>query len=159
MRFTFRLADLPDASLVRNISAAAYLPIIGTTSRPANEDYGPWIGSGEVWLAKINGEPSGVIVLEHRPDHLFVYSVAVLPRCQGRGLGRALLELTDRRAALTDRTQVRLYTNKRVERNVRLFLRCGYVILGERSQVSQPGEILVDMVKYVPANSQAGTSA
>ena len=151
MQVGFRLAERDDLSAVSAISAeayvAAYMPTIGVVPAPADEKYGRWIDEGEVWLAIVEGEPSGVLVLEKLPHHLFVYSVAVVPSCQRRGLGRALLTLADERAAVTGLPEIRLYTNRRMEGNVRLYRRCGFVEVGERPHPSRPGEVLVDMLK------------
>ena len=153
MQGNFRRAQQADVSVVGAISAeayvAAYVPIIGVAPVPAHENYGRWIDDGEVWLAVVEDKPSGVLVLRRSPDHLFVYSVAVVSSGQGRGLGTALLALAEQRAVEAGLPELRLYTNRRMERNVRLYRRCGFVEVGERPHPSRPGEILVDMVKAV----------
>ena len=88
-----------------------------------------------------------MLVLRKSPDHLFVYSVAVVPFRQGSGLGKALLGLADERAIEAGLPEVRLYTNRRMERNVRLYRRCGFVEVRKRPHPSRPGEVLVDMMK------------
>lgn len=96
-----RQATALDIEIVRSISADAYLPYeasIGFVPFPAIEDYGPRIERGEVWLLDVGGEVVGVAVLELKPDHLFVYSIAVRPDRQGKGHGKALLEFTFRQA-------------------------------------------------------------
>ena len=152
--FRTRRATTEDANLVGRISAAAYipayLPLIGAAPKPAHEDYRVWIDRGEVWLAEIDGVPAGVLVLDRQSDHLLVYSVAVLPRYQGVGLGKALLALAEERAEGTDMPELRLYTNRRMERNVRLYERCGFTTVRERPHPIRAGEILVDMIKRVP---------
>ncbi len=51
----------------------------------------------------------------------------MLPTHHGRGIGRALLELAERRAAAAGRTRVRLFTHVTMLENQRLYERIGYV--------------------------------
>jgi len=102
---TIRRADQSDLAVVQGISAdayiAAYVPVLGYIPLPAEEDYGPRIERGEVWLLACGDGDVGVAVLEEHRDHLLVYSVAVRPTEQGKGHGGALLDFADRRAAFT----------------------------------------------------------
>ena len=49
-----RRAGLADLPLVQQISAdayiSAYVPVLGYVPKPAEEDYGPRIARGEVWI-------------------------------------------------------------------------------------------------------------
>ena len=149
----FRLATADDAALVQAISASAYIPayqaVVGAVPRPAFEDYAPRIRSGCVWIAEVGGDARGILVLEEGPDFLMIYSVAVDPRYQGEGLGRALLAHAERCAIDKQVRELRLYTNRRMQRNVSLYASCGFVETGERPHPSRPGEVLVDMMKAV----------
>jgi len=149
----FRLAETRDAELVRDISAEAYIPayqpIIGTAPLPALEDYGPRIAQKEVWILEAHGEDVGVAVFEPQPAYLLVYSIAVRPGYQGQGYGKALLAFADTCAANAGLEQVRLYTNRRMTRNLALYARCGFVETGQRPHPSRPGEYLVDLAKTV----------
>jgi ribosomal protein S18 acetylase RimI-like enzyme len=148
---TFRLADPQDAALVQTISAEAYVPayqpVMGYVPKPAIEDYSEWIRGQNVWIAEIDGEPSGVLVLEPSANYLTIYSIAVLPNRQGFGLGRSLLSFAADRARATGLPEVRLYTNRRMERNVALYRAAGFVEVGSHPHPSRAGEILVDMAK------------
>ena len=79
--------------------------------------------------------------------YLLVYSIAVTPKYQGRGYGRELLVFADQQAIAAGLTEVRLYTNRRMVQNVRLYRNSGYVEIGARPHPSRPGEVLVDMAK------------
>jgi ribosomal protein S18 acetylase RimI-like enzyme len=149
----FRLATPRDAGLVQAISASAYIPayqaVVGAVPRPAYEDYTDRILSGSVWVLELTGEVCGVLVLEDGPGFLLVYSVAVDPRHQGKGLGRALLAHAERCARSKNLPELRLYTNRRMTRNMVLYAGYGFVETGERPHPSRPGEVLVDMAKRV----------
>jgi len=152
-----RRADQSDLAVVQEISAdayiTAYVPVLGYIPLPAEEDYRPRIERGEVWLLVCGGRDVGVAVLEERPDHLLVYSIAVRPAQQGRGHGRALLDLADQRAVALGLAAIRLYTNVRMEKNIALYRRHGYVETGTRPHPSRVGEALVDMVRAVPPSA------
>jgi ribosomal protein S18 acetylase RimI-like enzyme len=45
-----------------------------------------------VSVAVVGGRPIGGLFLETRSDALFIHEIQVLPECQGRGIGTALLQ-------------------------------------------------------------------
>jgi ribosomal protein S18 acetylase RimI-like enzyme len=147
----FRPANLVDKDAIQRISADAYIPaymaVLGTIPRPATEDYGPRIEKGQVWVLEVEGEPTGVVVLEERSDHLLVYSIAVKLDAQRKGYGTALLDFADQRAIGLGLREVRLYTNERMVGNLRLYRRHGFVEIAKRPHPSRPGQVLVDMVR------------
>ena len=147
----FRRANPVDKEVIQRISADAYVPAymaaLGTIPKPATEDYGTRIEKGEVWILEVEGEPTGVAVLEERADHMLVYSIAVKPDAQPKGYGTALLDFADQRATGLGLREVRLYTNERMEGNLRLYRRHGFVEVAKRSYPSRPGQVLVDMVR------------
>jgi ribosomal protein S18 acetylase RimI-like enzyme len=132
---------------------AAYVPVLGYIPLPAEEDYGPRIERDEVWLLACGDRDVGVAVLEERPDHLLVYSIAVRLGEQGRGHGRALLDFADQRAIALGLAVIRLYTNVRMEKNIALYRRHGYAVTGTCPHPSRVGEVLVDMVRAVPPSA------
>jgi ribosomal protein S18 acetylase RimI-like enzyme len=146
-----RRAGPEDVKTVQRISAdsyiRAYMAVLGTIPKPATEDYEPRIEKGEVWILEIEGEPTGIAVLEENTDHLLIYSIAVKPDAQGRGYGRALLDFADQRAIEIGLDEVRLYTNEQMKRNLMLYGRHGFVEVRTRPHPSRPGQVLVDMVR------------
>jgi ribosomal protein S18 acetylase RimI-like enzyme len=148
-----------DADMVQRLSAEAYIPaymsVLGTIPKPATEDYRPRIESGEVWILEIEGEPIGIAVLEGNTEHLLIYSIAVKPDAQRKGYGRALLDFADKRAIELGLHEVRLYTNERMERNLMLYRRHGFVEVGRRPHPSRPAQVLVDMVRRLRSRDSA----
>jgi ribosomal protein S18 acetylase RimI-like enzyme len=148
-----RRATALDLEPVARISARAYteayLPIVDRARKPAAEDYAPWIATNDVWLLEVAGEDCGLIVLERRVDHLYIYSIAIEPKFQGKGHARELLQFADDEARAMGVNTVRLHTNPRMARNVMLYRRNGYVEIGRRPHPSFPAEMLVDMAKMV----------
>jgi ribosomal protein S18 acetylase RimI-like enzyme len=148
-----RQAQLSDAETVQRISAdaytAAYLAVIGAVPAPATEDYRSHIKRGAVWMAEVRGEPRGVIVLSEKPGYVLIYSVAVTPEHQGKGYAKALLSFADRQALAIGARAVRLFTNRRMKRNLSLYRRCGFREIGARPHPSRAGEVLIDMEKRI----------
>ena len=142
-----------EAEAVRTLSAEAYLPVYlplyGRPPMPAREDYAPRIARGKVWVAEIDAELVGVLVLEQLPDYLLVYSIAIRPAFQGQGLAATLLDFTDRHARDTGFSEVRLYTNEKMLRNQAIYRRAGYREIGRRPHPNQSGLMLVDMAKML----------
>ena len=106
---------------------------------------------GEVWILEIEGEPTGIAVLEGNTEYLLIYSIAVKPDAQRKGYGRALLDFADKRAIELGLHEVRLYTNEKMERNLTLYRGHGFVQVGKRPHPSRPGQVLVDMVRKLPS--------
>jgi ribosomal protein S18 acetylase RimI-like enzyme len=146
-----RLALPSEAEFVRTLSSdayvPAYVPLFGRAPTPAVEDYAPRIARGEVWILEIDNDPAAVLALEKFADHLLVYSIAVRPACQGRGLAARLLAFADEQARLGGLAEIRLYTNEKMLRNQEIYRRAGYRDIGRRPHPSQPGLMLIDMAK------------
>jgi len=75
------------------------------------------IERGEVYLGEVNGEPVGTVTIlsddpvywgERPPDALYVHKLAVRRDHAGRGIGAAIVEWADARAAAAGRDFLRL---------------------------------------------------
>jgi ribosomal protein S18 acetylase RimI-like enzyme len=86
------------------------------------------------------------MALDVKPDHVVVWSVAVAPKHQHRGVGRSLMAFAEARARELQRPEVRFFTNARMERNIALYRRLGYV---EKRREHFPDRVLVHMSKAV----------
>jgi ribosomal protein S18 acetylase RimI-like enzyme len=146
-----RLALPEESEAVRDVSAAAYLPVYlplyGRPPMPAREDYGPRIARGEVWVAEIGGRLAAVLVLERQVDHLLLYSIAIHPAFQGQGLAAKFLAFAEVHARQAGFNEIRLYTNEKMLRNQAIYARAGYLEIGRRLHPNQSGLMLVDMAK------------
>ena len=85
-------------------------------------------------MADEDGEVVGYLVVVAEPDALLLDNVAVLPRCHGHGVGRALLELAEERALALGRTRIRLFTHVSMVENQRFYERIGYVETGRETE-------------------------
>jgi ribosomal protein S18 acetylase RimI-like enzyme len=149
---TIRRALAGDLQTVVSLTEAAYAPytvLFGAPPIPVTEDYAPRIARGEVWLLESSGELAGLLTLERHDDHAMIFSVAVAPEFQGKGLGIVLLKHADEQTRLWGLSEVQLYTNARMERNIALYTAYGFRETGRRPNPYRPGWTVVDMAKPV----------
>lgn len=152
---TLRQAVASDAAGVRALTRAAYtkwVPLIGREPKPMGADYEAAVRHHRVDLAVIGGELAALIETIPTSDHLLIENVAVAPAWQGRGLGRLLLRHAEDLAVRQGFGEIRLYTNKRFEGNVLLYLGVGY--RNDREEESPLG-VTVYMSKAVRASQGA----
>lgn len=81
----------------------------------------------------VTGEPvHGLVVIEARPGHLFLDSIAVHPDAHGTGAGRRLLHFVDARARELGLGEIRLYTNALMWENQKIYPKYGYEVVERR---------------------------
>jgi ribosomal protein S18 acetylase RimI-like enzyme len=103
-----------------------YVGRIGRRPGPMDQDYTEKISRGLVSIADDAGEIVGLIVLVREPDHVLVENVAVTPKRQGEGIGRALLAFAEVAAREAGTPTLRLYTHAAMTENLALYPRLGY---------------------------------
>jgi ribosomal protein S18 acetylase RimI-like enzyme len=126
-----RLANAADEHVVMDITNAAYekyISRIGRKPQPMTTHYAPMIAAQQVWLAEEDDDVVGVLVLVPEESHLMIYSVAVDPKHQHRGIGRKLMALSEQEALRQGYDQVQLYTNVKMTENISIYSRLGYLI-------------------------------
>jgi RimJ/RimL family protein N-acetyltransferase/GNAT superfamily N-acetyltransferase len=135
-----RLAELQRAAYAANRA------ILGVEPLPLLFDYGTVLGAYETWVSEADGALAGALILDPRPDHLLVWSVATAPAAQRQGLGKRLLAAAEARARSLGLSTLRLYTGEKLTGNVRWYHRHGYAI--ERVE-EMDDRRLVHMVKTI----------
>lgn len=140
-------ADLPLVAAMTNAAYAGYVADLGARPLPMDDDHAARIAAGQAWLVEEDGAPLAVAILEPHADHMMILSLAVPPAAQGRGLGRWMLDLAEAHARAAGLPELRLYTNARMERNVRIYGRAGFTELGRRPNPDRPGWVMVDMAR------------
>ena len=124
-----RPAAEADAPVLARIAVAAYqryVPKIGQLPAPMTADCPAAIRRGQAWVAAVDGEVAGFIILISRPGYLLLENVAVLPAAQGRGIGARLLALAEDRARALGVPEIRLYTNAAMTENLAYYPQHGY---------------------------------
>ena len=135
--YSFRPAELADASRITELVASAYghyVERIGMLPRPMTDDYDEVIQSHPVTVAEDSGAIVGVIVLGITDEGFLIDNVAVHPSHQGRGLGRALLKFAEVEARRAGYDSIYLYTHERLIENLTLYSRIGYIEYDRRPQ-------------------------
>ncbi len=119
-------ADAKTIAALTDTAYAKYVPRLRRKPQPMMADYHELIAQHAVWLLCLGEHPVGVLVLMAEPDAMLIYSVAIAPEHQGRGLGRQLLSLAEDQARQAGYTAIRLYTNEHMVENIELYRRLGY---------------------------------
>jgi len=137
-------ADADAVSEITDQAYARYLPLLGRKPQPMTADHRAMIVDHQVWLVMEGDRAQAILELIDEPGCTLVYSVAVRPDVQKRGLGRRLLAWAEREASQAGHERIRLYTNARMEDNLRLYARLGYAETGREPYM---GSTLVHMAK------------
>ncbi len=148
-----------DADAVRSLTRDAYakwVDVIGREPLPMAADYVAVLKHHRVDLLTVGTTMAGLIETVSKADHLLIENVAVSPAFQGRGFGRMLLENAEARAASSNLTEVRLYTNKLFTENLRFYEKRGYKVDREETWT---GGVIVHMAKRPGGQTSGGTSA
>jgi RimJ/RimL family protein N-acetyltransferase/ribosomal protein S18 acetylase RimI-like enzyme len=146
---SLRQATPEDLGALAELQRAAYASnraILGVEPIPLLFDYDTVLGVYETWIADGEGGPAGALILDPRPDHLLVWSLATAPGAQRQGLGGRLLAAAEARARSLGLSTLRLYTGEKLTQNVRWYRRHGYAI--ERVEELDDRR-LVHMVKSI----------
>ena len=151
LQIEIRAADETDVMRAHDIVQAAYRHYIarmGKKPGPMLDDYERRQRDAQLYLARIGAEVVGVAVLVRAPDHLELNNVAVHPRWQSRGVGRALIAFAEESAREQGVPELRLYTHVKMTENIALYLRIGFV---ETHRALEEGFDRVYMRKLLPA--------
>lgn len=149
IEYSLRSATGADASNVAALVDAAYgtyVERIGMMPRPMTEDYAEVIAKRQVTLAESHGTIVGVIVLTVDDQGFVIDNVAVDPSHRGKGLGRALLTFAEAEARRAGFDFIYLYTHEKMNENLAIYSRIGYV---EYDRSSQGEFSLVYMRKHL----------
>ena len=146
-----RPATAGDIGRIAELTELAYRPwteLLGYPPFPVTADHGAYVESGLAWVAEPDGGPvCALIEMELDPGIWGIFNVAVDPDAHGRGYGRTMLSFAEREGVARGFDSIRLYTNKRMVRNIELYRHFGYAVTGERENAKRPGHFIVDMEK------------
>jgi GNAT superfamily N-acetyltransferase len=124
-----RRATPSDAAAIRDLVLQAYgkyVERIGRRPKPMTADYTAADAEHQVWVAEFGDEVGAVLELIPHSDHLLIENIAVEPRRQGAGIGRALLDFAEAEAFRQHCNEVRLYTNALFTENLAIYRKRGY---------------------------------
>jgi len=145
-----RQAAASDVAAILALTREAYakwIPRIGREPRPMTADYDAAVRAHRIDLLYLGEALVGLIEMIPRQGHLLIENVAVSPAVQGKGYGRKLLSHAEEVAGALGYREIRLYTNKLFEENVKLYMRLGYAI--DREEVLAHGQSVIHMYKSI----------
>ena len=93
---------------------------------PLTVNYKEEIRSSPVWVAESEGRLVGSLILTPEEDYMTIGNVAVHPEFQGRGLGRALMDLGEKEAKRQGYSEMRLATHVLLTENLSLYGHLGW---------------------------------
>ena len=125
----FRRAAFVDMHHVWHIvyhAYSAYIPLLGRTPPTFLEDFDGHIAARNLWLLDKPDGINAMLVLTPCADHLMIQALCVNPECQGQGLGRTALAFAEQQARELGYDELRLYTNSKMLRNLRIYRLWGF---------------------------------
>ncbi|MXN65226.1 GNAT family N-acetyltransferase [Stappia sp. GBMRC 2046] len=129
-----RLAMPEDAQAISNLAKAAYeryVPVMNAIPLPMSADYSAHIADDTVLVLDGGDGLDASLVLMERSDHLYIWSIAVCPKAQGKGLGGKLMSHCEALARGKGLSEIRLFTNVFMRENQAWYRRQGFVETGE----------------------------
>jgi len=127
-----RLAEDDDRHAVASLQEAAYArnrELLGQEPLPLLAPIDEIFDEYEVWLLEADdGRLVGVLILEPRQEDMLLWSLAVHPDVQRRGLGKLLLQTAELRAGQFGHTILRLYTGAQLQHLIDWYGRHGFVV-------------------------------
>jgi GNAT superfamily N-acetyltransferase len=143
-----RTATAADAAALSRLAHAAYgkyTQRLGYDVLPMRADYGKIVAEDQVWVIDGSaGECDATLILRPAANHLLIWSVAVGPALQKKGLGRALMKFAEDEARRQGLSEMRLFTNELMSENIALYRRLGY---SESHRERRPDRVVVHMRK------------
>ncbi len=98
------------------------------------EDYAEVLRSRNVFVGESDKRVIGALVLSMTGEGFLLESVAIHPSETGKGYGHAILQFAEQEALAEGHASIHLYTHEKMERNVQLYQKSGYVIYDRRTE-------------------------
>ena len=108
-----------------------YPPAAFAATTPNSEQIRERWQEGPVWVAVENGKIGGTVAAVLKDSGLYIRSMAVLPASRGRGIGQALLQVTEGFAIDHHQSRLFLSTTPYLKDAIRLYEHFGFQINNE----------------------------
>ncbi len=148
-----RPAKPEDCAAVKQIAELAYahyISRIGEKPAPMVADFDAHVARGEVSVVEVENEVQGFIIQHPKVDDWFVENLAVSPKVQDQGLGKALMAFAETEAQKRKKARVFLYTNAKMTESLDFYTRLGYA---ETHRVTEDGFHRIYMEKRLESCS------
>ena len=125
-----RKAVLEDAGALQKCMESAYAPyqvrMDGIRLPPMDVDYSIEIVKYSTWVAELNGEIVGGLIMVFEDDHASIANIAVHPEFQGHGLGGGLMRFAEAIAKEKNYAELSLATHVLLTENLSLHTYLGW---------------------------------
>ncbi len=148
-KLRIKIARSTDVLAIENIIQQAYhkyVAIMPKEPAPLLENYSEVVQGGSTFIGMQGEEAVAVMVLKEHEEFMLINNLAVAPDYQGKGWGKAMLQLGEVLANKRGKMQTQLYTNEMMADNVSFYQNAGYQISDNRSE---DGYSRVYFTKYV----------
>lgn len=90
------------------------------------DDYREVVAGSDTFVFEDESAIVGAMVMRPEGGELLLENIAVLPRCKGKGVGKALMAFCEDHTRGLGCAAVRLYTHELMVENIALYARRGY---------------------------------
>ncbi|MFT5218697.1 MAG: ribosomal protein S18 acetylase RimI-like enzyme [Planctomycetota bacterium] len=132
---SIRIATADDLGAVQSCANQAYnhyIERIGKAPAPMIADFAASIAAADLYVCEQEAEVVGFVVFYAKGDRMHLENVALLPGCQGQGLGARMIAFVEIRARELGFSRVELYTNAKMIENLGIYPRLGYLQFDRR---------------------------
>lgn len=136
MSLDIRLASDADIAGVTHCICEAflhYIPRIGRQPGPMLDDYERLVEQQSVYVAYMESEIVGALVLLETEEGFCIETIAIRPRAQGQGIGSRLLSFAENLAKKSAYSSIYLSTNRVMKESQAVYLHKGFVEFDQRS--------------------------
>lgn len=125
-----RKAVLNDSAGLQDCMESAYISyqdrLGGKRLPPMDIDYSIEIRDYPTWVAALNGNIVGGLIMMFENDYASIANIAVHPKFQGQGLGAELMKFAEKLAKEKEYSELRLATHVLLTENISWYLHLGW---------------------------------
>ena len=129
-KWKIREATPEDSNSLKNCMVSAYASyqerMGGNRLPPMDVDYSSEIDNYPTWVVESEGNILGGLIMMFEQGEASIANIAVDPRCQGRGLGSALMSFAESKAKEKHFSKLNLATHVLLSENISLYQHLGW---------------------------------
>ena len=147
-RFTHRRGEHADVAEIRALTRKAYAHwavILEREPLPMTADYEAAVSKHRFDLLCEDAAIRALLETELRDESLWIENIAIDPALHGLGIGRGLLDLSQKIAAGEGCKHITLCTNAKMVRNIAIYEKYGFQI--DREEIVSHGTIIYMSMK------------
>ncbi len=119
-----------DSDGLKNCMESAYATyqerMGGKRLPPMDVDYSSEIQNYPTWVVESNGSILGGLIMVFEKDGASIANIAVDPKCQGQGIGSALMSFAESKARENNFSELHLATHVLLSKNISFYQHLGW---------------------------------